>query len=228
MVPLLDPKTMTPAWVSIAFSIIPISSIRNKMSKRRRQAQSLRRNNQWNRPLQTQPKVTFDRVRNLNFLHRKILWNQRFQRIFGPSDRVRTCGLMVPNHPRYQLRYTRIFDFRFLKISLYVVIPWSKAFVRRFSGGGKSPQTETLRGFPASTRDAARIPALRSEPPALPATLYPDFQQCILPSTGGPHWNSAANRWYYIRSGWKKQAWHAICAERRVCRKMKVFVAGIP
>ena len=26
----------------------------------------------------------------------------------GPSDRVRTCGLMVPNHPRYQLRYTRI------------------------------------------------------------------------------------------------------------------------
>ena len=30
---------------------------------------------------------------------------------------------MVPNHPRYQLRYTRIFDFRFLKISLSVVIP---------------------------------------------------------------------------------------------------------
>lgn len=23
---------------------------------------------------------------------------------YGPSDRVRTCGLMVPNHPRYQLR----------------------------------------------------------------------------------------------------------------------------
>ena len=28
--------------------------------------------------------------------------------LFGPSDRIRTCGLMVPNHPRYQLRYTRI------------------------------------------------------------------------------------------------------------------------
>jgi hypothetical protein len=39
----------------------------------------------------------------------------------GPSDRVRTCGLMVPNHPRYQLRYTRIFTFRFLEISLSVV-----------------------------------------------------------------------------------------------------------
>ena len=28
----------------------------------------------------------------------------------GPSDRIRTCGLMVPNHARYQLRYTREFD----------------------------------------------------------------------------------------------------------------------
>ena len=43
--------------------------------------------------------------------------------VFGPSDRVRTCGLMVPNHPRYQLRYTRLFDFRFQKFSLSVVIP---------------------------------------------------------------------------------------------------------
>ena len=32
---------------------------------------------------------------------------------FGPSDRVRTCGLMVPTHPRYQLRYTRIFTIQF-------------------------------------------------------------------------------------------------------------------
>ena len=30
---------------------------------------------------------------------------------------------MVPNHPRYQLRYTRLFDFCFLEISLSVVIP---------------------------------------------------------------------------------------------------------
>ena len=35
----------------------------------------------------------------------KSLMNTRY----GPSDRVRTCGLMVPNHPRYQLRHTRIF-----------------------------------------------------------------------------------------------------------------------
>ncbi len=37
----------------------------------------------------------------------KSLMNTRF----GPSDRVRTCGLMVPNHPRYQLRHTRLYLF---------------------------------------------------------------------------------------------------------------------
>ena len=26
----------------------------------------------------------------------------------GPSDRIRTCGIVVPNHARYQLRYTRM------------------------------------------------------------------------------------------------------------------------
>ena len=29
----------------------------------------------------------------------------------GPSDRIRTCGIVVPNHARYQLRYTRLFKF---------------------------------------------------------------------------------------------------------------------
>ena len=30
---------------------------------------------------------------------------------FGPSGEIRTHGLMVPNHARYQLRYTRIWTF---------------------------------------------------------------------------------------------------------------------
>ena len=42
----------------------------------------------------------------------EILWLQRF---FGPSDRDITRSLMVPNHPRSQLRYIpisiRFFDF---------------------------------------------------------------------------------------------------------------------
>ena len=31
-----------------------------------------------------------------------------FKDFFGPSGEIRTHGLMVPNHARYQLRYTRI------------------------------------------------------------------------------------------------------------------------
>ena len=37
----------------------------------------------------------------------------RFQRVFGPSDTIRTCDLHIPNVARYQLRYTRIFSFRY-------------------------------------------------------------------------------------------------------------------
>ena len=29
----------------------------------------------------------------------------------GPSDRIRTCGILLPNHAFYQLNYTRIFTF---------------------------------------------------------------------------------------------------------------------
>ena len=42
---------------------------------------------------------------------RKFLWNQRFQRGFGPSGEAQTRGLVVPNHAFYQLNYTRIFNF---------------------------------------------------------------------------------------------------------------------
>ena len=27
---------------------------------------------------------------------------------FGPSDRIRTCGLLLPKQARYQLRYTQL------------------------------------------------------------------------------------------------------------------------
>ncbi len=45
----------------------------------------------------------------LNF-DKKI--NSKFNLLlkYGRGDRDRTCGLMVPNHARYQLRYTSIND----------------------------------------------------------------------------------------------------------------------
>ena len=32
---------------------------------------------------------------------------ERDDPLFGPSGGIRTHGLMLPKHPRYQLRYTR-------------------------------------------------------------------------------------------------------------------------
>jgi isocitrate lyase len=29
----------------------------------------------------------------------------------GPSDRIRTCGILLPKQARYQLRYTRLLSF---------------------------------------------------------------------------------------------------------------------
>ena len=33
---------------------------------------------------------------------------ERVHRFYGRDDRIRTCGIMVPNHARYQLRYISI------------------------------------------------------------------------------------------------------------------------
>ena len=30
---------------------------------------------------------------------------------YGPSDRIRTCGILLPKQARYQLRYTRLFRY---------------------------------------------------------------------------------------------------------------------
>ena len=34
-----------------------------------------------------------------------------FSKKGGPSDRIRTCGILLPKQARYQLRYTRICTF---------------------------------------------------------------------------------------------------------------------
>ncbi len=35
-----------------------------------------------------------------------------FSKKGGPSDRIRTCGILLPKQARYQLRYTRICTFQ--------------------------------------------------------------------------------------------------------------------
>ena len=36
----------------------------------------------------------------------------------GPSDRIRTCGILLPKQARYQLRYTRLFSC-FIRLGLF-------------------------------------------------------------------------------------------------------------
>ena len=36
---------------------------------------------------------------------------RRFSEKGGPSDRIRTCGILLPKQARYQLRYTRLLSF---------------------------------------------------------------------------------------------------------------------
>ena len=53
----------------------------------------------------------------------------------GPSDRVRTCGLMVPNHPRYQLRHTRLYLFFSLLPAYYLSDVRPRRFPQKHSRG---------------------------------------------------------------------------------------------
>ena len=68
----------------------------------------------------------------------------------GRSDRTQTCGLMVPNHQRYQLRHAPI----------YLIIPqkkkickwsnlWSNHFYRGFCERVECRKSQCLQGFSA-------------------------------------------------------------------------------
>lgn len=45
---------------------------------------------------------------NSNLKCRKTACLGGFSKKGGPSDRIRTCGILLPKQARYQLRYTRI------------------------------------------------------------------------------------------------------------------------
>ena len=43
---------------------------------------------------------------------------RRFSEKGGPSDRIRTCGILLPKQARYQLRYTRLFRY-FIRLVVF-------------------------------------------------------------------------------------------------------------
>ena len=46
--------------------------------------------------------------KKMNLKRRKTAKIGGFSKKGGPSDRIRTCGILLPKQARYQLRYTRI------------------------------------------------------------------------------------------------------------------------
>ena len=45
----------------------------------------------------------------------------------GPSDRIRTCGILLPKQARYQLRYTRLFRY-FIRLVVFTQIKRDTSF----------------------------------------------------------------------------------------------------
>ena len=50
-------------------------------------------------------------TKNRTFNAEKPPFGAVFLKKGGPSDRIRTCGILLPKQARYQLRYTRLFSF---------------------------------------------------------------------------------------------------------------------
>lgn len=93
---------------------------------------------------------------------------------------------MVPNHPRYQLRYTRIFSFL---LSVVVVKDVVKRLFSEFLGKMQSAKMPVFaRGCGIS--DFARMPGVLHAPKAgaIPSSLYPvvRFRRDIIPNTTAP------------------------------------------
>ena len=100
---------------------------------------------------------------------------------FGPSSAARTHGLLVPNQARYQLRYTRIFNFchyttagrKIKDFSVCGHLCGQSRFYTAFSNRGKSRKHRRRK---ALRRFASPYPGYghgTPKPPALPTALHP-------------------------------------------------------
>ena len=80
-------------------------------------------------------------TKNRTFNAEKPPFGAVFLKKGGPSDRIRTCGILLPKQARYQLRYTRLLSFlsgwsyspkcRALPVGLHPDIPFSAMIPRR-------------------------------------------------------------------------------------------------
>ena len=102
---------------------------------------------------------------------------------FGPSSAARTHGLLVPNQARYQLRYTRIFNFCHYitagrKIKDFSVCGHSCGQKRFYAIFGNRVKSRKHRRHKALRHFAMPYPGYRHgtlKPGAIPTSLYPDI-----------------------------------------------------
>ena len=103
---------------------------------------------------------------------------------FGPSGATRTPGLLNPNQARYQLRYTRIFNFCHYitargKIKVFSVCGHLCGQSRFYTVFGNRWKSRKRRCHKALRRFASPYPGYRHGTPkasALPTALHPDIQ----------------------------------------------------
>ena len=101
----------------------------------------------------------------------------------GPSSAARTHGLLVPNQARYQLRYTRIFNFCHYttaegKIKDFSVCGHSCGQSRFYAIFGNRGKSRKRRRRKALRRFASPYPGYNHgtpKPGAIPTSLYPDI-----------------------------------------------------
>ena len=57
-------------------------------------------------------------TKNRTFNAEKPPFGAVFLKKGGPSDRIRTCGILLPKQARYQLRYTRLLSY-FIRLGVF-------------------------------------------------------------------------------------------------------------
>ena len=104
--------------------------------------------------------------------------------LYGPSGAIRTLGPVNPNHVRYQLRYTRIFNFCHDttargKNKDFSVCGHSCGQSRFYAIFGNRGKSRKYRCYKALRRFALPCSGYRHgtpKPGAIPASLYPDMR----------------------------------------------------
>ena len=96
--------------------------------------------------------------------------------VFGRSGGTQTRGLMNPNHPRYQLRYTPIV----IKLwSCKWSNLWSNTFLTAIFCFPNLPKSARLKGFRRLSLSYSANTVYAPKAGALPTALHPDFLFCF-------------------------------------------------